>query len=206
MAGLLYKLVVGVTLTPPSIPTLSPVISSTSIPSPISILNQNILFYLAFALVIILDHIIFKSGWGVNFRSVGENPKAADTSGINVYRIRLIALILGNILVSISGSYIVATFTGTYTDTIISGRGWISIGIVIFSGWRIIYTLLGSFIISSLDTAVYVLQITGSPIRYQILQMIPFIAMMAILVWISKRASFPRALGKNYDREAYEEF
>jgi len=50
------------------------------------------------------------------------------------------------------------------------------------------------------------LQITGSPIRYQILQMIPFIAMMAILVWISKRASFPRALGKNYDREAYEEF
>jgi len=206
VAGLLYKLLIGITLLPPSIPTLKPIVAWAQLPPWISFLNQNPIFYTSIILVILMDYIIFKSGWGLSFRAVGENPKAADVSGIDVYTIRLISLILGNILVSLAGAYIVATFTGTYTDTIISGRGWISIGIVIFSGWRIIYTLVGSTIMASLETAIYILQSQRSPIQYQILQMIPFIAMLAVLIIISKKAVFPRALGRNYDREAYEEY
>jgi len=206
VAGLLYKLLIGITLLPPSIPTLKPIVAWAQLPPWISFLNQNPIFYTSIILVILMDYIIFKSGWGLSFRAVGENPRAADVSGIDVYTIRLISLILGNILVSLAGAYVVATFTGTYTDTIISGRGWISIGIVIFSGWRIIYTLVGSTIMASLETAIYILQSQRSPIQYQILQMIPFIAMLAVLIIISKKAMFPRALGRNYDREAYEEY
>jgi simple sugar transport system permease protein len=208
IAGLIYKLVIGITLTPPRIPVLTGLDwLSINVPFLGSVLlKQNPLFYIAIALIITLHMLIFSSGWGISYRAVGENPRAADTSGVDVMRVRLLALIMGNLLIALSGAYLVSTFTGTYTDTIVSGRGWISIGIAIFGGWRILESLLGAVIISSIETSIFILQASGTWIPYQILQMIPFISMISILVWISKKAILPRSLGRNYDRESYEEF
>lgn len=208
IAGLAYKIAIGVTLTPPRIPVLAGISWwGSSVPAVGQVLlSQNPLFYVAIALAMILHAAVFWSGWGLGYRAVGENPKAADASGIDVVRIRLLALVVGNTLIALAGAYLVSVFTGTYTDAIVSGRGWASIGVALFGGWRILHSLAGAVLMASIETAVYVLQASGLRIPYQLLQMIPFASMILILAWISRRASFPRALGKNYDRESFEEY
>jgi len=106
-------------------------------------------------------------------------------------------------LMALAGDYLVLAFTGTFTEYIVSGRGWISIALTLFGRWSPIP--LGSLLFSGIEVLIYQLQAMEVAIPYQFLLMMPFIVTLFILIWVYKRAEVPQALGKAYDREAIEE-
>ncbi|MEM1560364.1 MAG: ABC transporter permease [Ignisphaera sp.] len=208
IGNLMYKLVIGVVLVPPRIPLLQdvyiPFLSDIPIVGPV-LFQQNILFYLSILLALIIHYFMFKTAWGLNFRSVGENPKVADSMGINVFLIRYIATVLGSVLIALAGSYLPLAFTGTYTESIVGGRGWITIALTLFGKWSPLLIMLGSMIFAGTEAFVYRLQVAGLALPYQFLLMVPFLVTLVILIQVYRRAEMPQALGRPYDREAIEE-
>ncbi len=208
IGNLMYKLLIGVQLTPPRIPLLPdvyiPLLSDIPIIGPV-IFQQNALFYFAIILAIIIHYFMFKTPWGLNFRSVGEDPKVADSMGIDVFKVRYLATIVGSMLIALAGSYLPLVFTGTYTESLVGGRGWITIALTLFGKWSPILITLGSTIFAGTEVLVYRLQVFGLALPYQFLLMIPFIVTLVILIQVYRRAEVPQALGKPYDREAIEE-
>ncbi len=208
LGSLLYKVAIGVTLTPPRIQVLPPidipVLSSIPVIGEV-LFRQNILVYTTIAIALVFHYILFKTTLGLAVRAVGENPRAADTLGINVFLVRYVTVIIGAMLMALSGGYLVLAFTGTFTDYIVSGRGWISIALTLFGKWSPLPILFGSLIFSGVEVLVYQLQAMEVAIPYQFLLMLPFIVTLFILIWVYRRAEVPEALGKAYDREAIEE-
>lgn len=212
-ANLLYKLLIGVTLTPPSIGTLRPLIIPVLSDVPYigdTLFKHNLLVYLSFVLVAASYYVLYRTFIGLNFRAVGENPKAADTLGINVVLYRYVGTVVGTILMSVSGSYLVLSTTGLYTETIVLGRGWISIGIAIFGRWHPLWTLVGSVLFAGVEALVYLIQslqnVLGLRIPPESLLTLPFIATLIVLALVYKKAELPQAIGRPYDREAPEEY
>lgn len=212
-ANLLYKLLIGVTLTPPSIETLRPLTIPVVSELPYvgyALFKHNLLVYVSFALVAVSYYVLYRTFIGLNFRAVGENPKAADTLGINVVLYRYVGTVVGTILMSISGSYLVLSTTGLYTETIVLGRGWISLGIAIFGKWHPLWALVGSALFAGVEALVYLIQslqgVLGLRIPPESLLTLPFIATLIVLALVYKRAELPQAIGRPYDREAPEEY
>ena len=208
LGGFLYKDAIGVTLTPPRIqllPKISiPLLSHIPFIGPV-LFDQDLMVYLTIILIIFMHYLLYYTHYGLALRSVGENPRAADTLGVNVFLMRHLYTIIGSLLMGLAGAYLVVAFTGTYTDTIVSGRGWISIAIALFGKWSPIPVWFGALIFAGIEVLVYTLQSMGINIPYQILLMIPFIVTLLILIYTSRKALMPGALGKPYDREAIEE-
>ncbi|MEM0025716.1 MAG: ABC transporter permease [Zestosphaera sp.] len=212
-ANLLYKLLIGVTLTPPYIETLRPLTIPVLSDVPYvgdALFKHNLFVYLSFILVAMSYYMLYKTYVGLNFRAVGENPKAADTLGINVTLYRYVGTIIGTILMSVSGSYLVLSTTGLYTETIVLGRGWISVGIAIFGRWHPLWALVGSALFAGVESLVYLIQslqsVLGLRVPPESLLTLPFIATLIVLALVYKRAELPQAIGRPYDREAPEEY
>ena len=208
LGSLLYKVYIGVTLEPPRVPVLQsievPLLSAIPIIGP-ALFSQNAMVYATVGIAIALHYLLYRTMAGLNIRSVGENPRAADALGINVYMTQYITTIMGSMLMSLAGAYLVLAFTGVYTDYIVSGRGWIAIALTLLGKWSPIPILLGSLLFSGVETLVFQLQARDVAIPYQFLLMLPFIVTLLVLIWVYRRAEIPQALGKSYEREAIEE-
>lgn len=117
-----------------------PILSKIPIVGPIFFEHQPMV-YLLFALVIFLQYAVFHTPWGLRMRSVGEHPRAADTVGINVNRLRFINVILGGILAGLGGAFLVLESVGRFQKLMTSGRGFIALAVMIFGRW----TPVGAF-------------------------------------------------------------
>ena len=204
LSTLLYKIAIGVTLSPPLIPTLR----NWSIPglSRIPVLgevlfNQNVLVYAGILLSAGLYFYLYKTSWGLALRSVGENPKAADSLGINVHRYQYWTTILGSALMGLAGAYLPMVYTGTFTAGIVQGRGWLAIALTFFGGWRPDFILYGALFFAGLDALSLRAQIAGGIIPYQFLLTIPYVVTILVMIFAFKWAKVPAFLGQNYDRE-----
>lgn len=208
LGSFLYKISIGVVLTPPRIEVLPrlpiPLLRDIPIIGQ-AFFAQNILVYITVILALIIQYLLFSTGFGLNVRSIGESPRVADALGVNVMLYRYLFTILGSMLIGLAGAYLPLCLTGSFTDTIVGGRGWISIAIAIFGKWSPLQILLGSLVFGGIDVTNYWLQAQRVAIPYQFLQMLPFLVTLAILIRTSRRAEMPLAIGKPYDREAIEE-
>jgi simple sugar transport system permease protein len=204
LSTLLYKIVIGVTLQPPIIPTLDalpiPVLSRIPILGPI-LFEQNILVYFAVLLSLFLYYILYKTSLGLELRSVGENPKAADSLGVNVSGFRYVATALGGALMGLAGAYLPMVFTGTFTEGMVAGRGWISIALTFFGGWSPHVILVGALFFAGVEVLALRVQVRGLGIPYQFLLMAPYVATILVMIFASSRLRAPAFLGGNYDRE-----
>jgi ABC-type uncharacterized transport system permease subunit len=110
--------------------------------------SQNILVYASFAVAIVLGLVLYRTTWGLEIRAVGENPEAADAAGINVNRVRHLCVILGAVLAGVAGASLVLGYLGLYNagDTLVAGRGWIAIVVVIFARWSPYKAIAGSWL------------------------------------------------------------
>lgn len=204
LSTLLPKLALGVMLTLPQIPTLPnvpiPLLSRLPILGDV-FFNQNWLVYFSVLLTIFLYYFLYKTSYGLEMRSVGETPQAADSLGINVVRTRYIATIVGGALMGMAGTYIPMVYTGLFTEGIVKGRGWLSIALTFFGGWTPNLIFLGSLFFSGIEVLAYNVQVSGSTVPYQFLLMLPYIATIIVMIFTFRRARVPAFLGKNYDRE-----
>ena len=204
LSTLFYKIAIGVTLTPPLIPTLRnrPIPGLSRIPVLGEVLfNQNVLVYVGILLSIALYFYLYKTSWGLALRSVGENPKAADSLGINVRRYQYWTTILGSALMGLAGAYLPMVYTGTFTAGIVQGRGWLAIALTFFGGWRPDFILYGALFFAGLDVLSLRAQIAGGFIPYQFLLTIPYVVTILVMIFAFKWAKVPAFLGQNYDRE-----
>jgi ABC-type uncharacterized transport system permease subunit len=204
LSTLLPKLAIGVTLQPPLIPTLKsvPIPILSDIPILGSILfNQNLLVYFAILLSLFLYYLLYKTSIGLELRSVGENPKAADSLGVNVSRMRYVTAIVGGMLMGLAGAYLPMVYTGTFTQGMVQGRGWISIALTFFGGWSPLPILLGSLFFAGVEVLALRVQIGAFGVPYQFLLTLPYIATILVMIFASRRLRPPAFLGQNYDRE-----
>jgi ABC-type uncharacterized transport system permease subunit len=122
-------------------------LSDVPIVGPI-LFSQNVFVYFSFLAAVVLGLVLYRTTWGLKIRAVGENPEAADAAGINVNLVRHLCVILGAILAGVAGASLVIGYLGLYNagDTLVAGRGWIAIVVVIFARWSPYKAILGSWV------------------------------------------------------------
>ena len=205
LPSLLYRIFVGVRLVAPRI-ELMPAIRIpflADIPYLGTIFfEQPLLVYLTFILVPVMSFFLFRTPAGLRLRAVGENPRAADTLGINVSRTRFACVITGCAIIGLAGYFIPAILTATYTEGIIGGRGWIALQLVIFGRWLPGAAISGAVLFAYIEALQYRLALINKYIPPQLFQALPYIVAILVMIQVYRRAEKPAALMKPYDREA----
>lgn len=204
ISTLLPKLLIGVTLSPPLVDTLKdiqiPLLSKIPFIGEV-FFNQNILVYASVLVSVFLWWFLYKTSFGLALRSTGEYPQAADSLGINVTRMRYLTSIAGGALIGLAGVYLPLVYTGTFTDGMVKGRGWLAIALTFFGGWKPINIMFGSLFFSGIEVMSYKVQVSGIGIPYQFLLMLPYLATILVMIFTFRRSTVPGFLGQNYDRE-----
>lgn len=171
-----------------------------------SFFNQNPLVYISYIMVTILWFILYKTSFGLNLRSVGENPSMADSLGINVFLIRYVATLVGGALCGISGALLILGYYPSWYDGITAGRGWIAVALVIFSSWNPLYAFFGAYFFGLVGTLNATFQSIGfRAIPTDFFRTLPYLLTIVVLVIFSstrfRRRKMPSSLGKPYSRE-----
>ena len=162
--------------------------------------------YLAIAVAIVLWYFLTRTRAGLNLRSVGENPATADAAGINVTRYQYLATCIGAGISGLGGLYYTMDYIkGTWgNDGTIESLGWLALALVIFSVWRPLNTIWGSYLFGALTWLYfYIPNLTRKDM--ELFKMLPYLVTIAVLILIStrkKRENQPPAhLGLSYFRE-----
>ena len=164
--------------------------------------SHDLLAYISLLLVPTLWFVLFKTSIGLKLRSVGENPGAADASGVNVYLTRYLATCFGGSMAGLAGAYLTLAVTPSWTEGMSAGKGWIVIALTIFALWDPFKALIGSWLFGGLFSLQFMIQGQGIPV--QLINIIPYLATLVVLglvLLFSEQLGAPSALLKNYERE-----
>ncbi|HZQ06321.1 MAG TPA: ABC transporter permease [Anaerolineae bacterium] len=208
LAGLvtfLNKLIFGVGYIPPKTEGFQavyvPGLSDLPIVGPV-LFQQNILVYLGFLLVPIVGIIIYRTTFGMNIRAVGEHPRAADSVGVNVFRTRYLAIIIGGLFAGLAGAFLTLAWTGLFTDIITSGRGWLAIALVFFGKWNPYRLAAGALLFGFVNAVQLRMQaMSGQMVAFQLMLMLPYLLCILVLIVVSRKAGGPANLTVPYKRE-----
>lgn len=163
--------------------------------------NHTPVVYLTYLLVPLTALFFNKMQAGLNYKAVGEYPKAAETMGINVISVKYVACIICGALAGIGGSYLTICYTSTYSEGIVAGRGFIALSAVIFGRWLPSGAFLACLLFGFCDAMQIRLQILSPQTPYQLLQMIPYVCTLLALIFFGIKKAGPKAKGKPYYRE-----
>lgn len=164
-------------------------------------LDQTHMVYLAYLLVVFTVIYFNRTKSGLNYKAVGEYPKAAATLGIDVIGIKYTASVICGALAGIGGAYLTTCYTTTYVDGNIAGRGFIALAAVIFGRWNAGGVLIACLFFGFCDALQIRLQVGSYNIPYQFFQMIPYIATVVVLAAIGMKKAGPKSCGKPYRKE-----
>ena len=168
--------------------------------------------WVSIILVIVANFVLFRTRWGLRTRAVGENPRAADTVGINVRWMRYANVLIGAGIAGLGGAYFTLEAVPSFETLITNGRGFIALAAMIFGGW----TPFGAWAAALLFGAANALQINahaclykpleipkqfGVPISSQIIGMFPYLLTIIVLAGVIGRAIPPAADGVPYETE-----
>ena len=163
--------------------------------------NHTPIVYLIYLMVPFTYVFLNKTKAGLNFKAVGEFPKAAESLGINVIRQKYLACIICGALAGIGGAYLTTCYISTYSDGVVSGRGFIALSAVIFGRWMPGGVLVAALLFGFTDALQLRLQVMSSGTPYQLLAMLPYLCTLFVLAFLGIKKAGPRANGKPYFRE-----
>jgi simple sugar transport system permease protein len=179
-----------------------PVLSQIPIIGEIFFTNIYITVYVAFLLVLVTWYVVYKTRFGLRLRATGENPHAADSMGINVYKIRYAGVMLSGAFAGIAGAVMVLTQDTQYTVFSIHGTGFIALAALIFGKWKPAGVLYASFFFGFSQIlrlyATDIPLISGLPM--ELFQALPYIITIVALLIFSSKAVGPKAAGEPYDK------
>lgn len=184
------------TFSPISIPLLSevPVLGPT-------LFDHTFVIYLTFFLIVGIQLMLFYTRWGLRTRAVGEHPRAADTLGVNVFKIRYVNVIAGGMVGGLGGAYLVLSSVGRFDELMTAGKGFIGLAAMIFGKWNPIGVFGSSLIFGFADSLQTRLAILGVPIPSQFLLMAPYLVTMIVLAGVVGQSRAPAADGEPYEKE-----
>ena len=200
LSDLLFQKLLGTVETVKGFPKLDiPVLSDLPVVGEI-FFRQNVLVYIAFALVPIAWFILNKTTLGLKIRAVGENPEAADSLGVSIARIRYFTIILGGTLSGVAGASMSIALLNVFQQNMTSGLGFIAVALVYFGAWRPWGVLGGALLFSLVNSLQLWIQVLGIPIPSDIAVMMPYILTILELVATVSRVRAPSALTKVFER------
>ncbi len=163
--------------------------------------QQNIFVYGAAVIIAVATYYLFHTRAGLRARAVGEHPEAADTLGINVYRLRYINVTIGGMVAGFAGAWFTLGSVGRFDINMTNGRGFIGLAAMIFGRWHPVGALLAALVFGFADSLQQKLAILQTPIPSEFLAMAPYIATIVLVAGLVGRARPPAADGKPYIKE-----
>jgi ABC-type uncharacterized transport system permease subunit len=205
VASTVYRWTLGNSALPQSIAMFQPLhigfLSDLPLIGPV-LLGQTLLFYLTIALALVAQFVLFRTNFGLALRASGENPATADSAGISVARMRYAGTLLSGAAAGMAGAYLVLAQVGIFRETIVSGQGFIALGIVIFGRWNPLKATLAAIVFGACDALQLSLQIFGTHVPPQLLLALPYVVtILAISGLFGGRAVQPAALMTPYVKE-----
>ena len=198
-----FRLIVPVAGTPPTIVPFQPIdvpsLSSLPFLGP-ALFTQTAPTYLAIVVALVMAYIIFRTPVGLAIRMTGENPHAAEAQGVDPMTVRYGAVIAGSALMAVGGAFLTLSAFNSFFPTMVQGRGWICIALVVFASWRPGRALFGALLFAFFDAFQLRLQTAVEGVPYQIFLMTPYILSIAALAVMARRARVPQALMQPYRR------
>jgi simple sugar transport system permease protein len=167
--------------------------------------NLNLMIWLMFAVVVLSFIVLFKTPLGLRIRSVGEHPRAADTVGISVFKIRYAAVVLSGVLAGLGGAYLSFGTGNAFNENMTAGRGFIALAAVIFGNWRP-FGAFGACLLFGFSSAL-ALRLQGSPLlptdlaSANLLSTLPYVLTLVVLVGVIGRSRGPAAAGRPYVKQ-----
>jgi simple sugar transport system permease protein len=152
-------------------------------------------------MITVATYYLFHTRMGLRARAVGEHPEAADTLGINVYRLRYINVTIGGMVAGFGGAWFTLGSVGRFDDNMTGGRGFIGLAAMIFGRWHPVGALLAALVFGFADSLQQKLAILQVPIPSEFLAMAPYIATIVLVAGIVGRARPPAADGKPYIKD-----
>jgi simple sugar transport system permease protein len=177
-----------------------PVLSKIPVIGPMFFEHQPIV-YLMYILVAAVAGIFAYTKWGLRTRSIGEHPRAADTLGINVNRMRYINVIIGGMVAGVGGAYFSLGEVGRFEDNMTNGKGFVALAALIFGKWTAIGGMAAGLLFGFADALQDKMQILNVGIPPEFLQMTPYVLTVIVLAGVIGRAIPPAAIGKPYEKQ-----
>lgn len=166
--------------------------------------NQTPIVYILFITIIAIHFMLFYTRWGLRTRAVGEHPRAADTLGVNVFKIRYINVIIGGMIAGVGGAYFTIGSVGRFDEAITAGKGFIGLAAMIFGRWTPLGAYGASLIFGFSDALQARLQVLGKtqvPIPTEWLLILPYLVTMIVLAGVVGKTVAPAADGKPYTKD-----
>lgn len=163
--------------------------------------QQNIFVYGAMVMVAVATYYLFYTRSGLRARAVGEHPKAADTLGIDVYRIRYVNVTIAGMVAGFGGAFLTLGLVGRFDQNMTGGRGFIALAAMIFGRWHPVGALMAALIFGFADSLQQKMALLQTPIPSEFLAMAPYIATIVVVAGLIGRARPPAADGKAYVKE-----
>ena len=163
--------------------------------------QHNFFVYGALVLIVASTFYLFKTGIGLRLRAVGEHPKAADTLGVNVLKLRYLNVILAGMVAGFGGAWFTIGSVGRFDEAMTGGRGFIGLAAMIFGRWHPVGALMAALVFGFADSLQQKLAILRTPIPSEFLAMAPYIATIVLVAGLIGRARAPNAIGKPYIKE-----
>lgn len=158
---------------------------------------------LALLLVPVCWYVLYKTPFGLRIRAIGENPEAADAAGVNVIRLRYIAVILSGVIAAAGGAYLSIGQSSLFTRGMTAGRGYIALAALILAKWKPVPVLFACLFFGLTEAISIQIQgvftmPSGEPIPVQFIQVIPYVLTIIVLAGFIGLSRAPKALGTPY--------
>ncbi len=162
--------------------------------------HHSLMTYGAFALVPLAWWVLNKTTWGLKVRSVGQNPEAADSLGVNVIQVRYTAVTLGGVLAGIAGASLSISLLGIFQENLTNGMGFIAVALVYFGSWKPLGVLAGALLFSTVNALQLWVQVLNLNIPSDVAVMLPYLLTIIALALPFRRALQPAMLTKPFTR------
>ena len=156
--------------------------------------------YLVYPMVPAAWWLLYRTRWGLEVRAVGENPQAADVTGIDVNKRRRQSIYVAGLTAGLGGGYLVLGQVGRFEDAIVGGQGFIAIAAVIFGGWTLRGVIGGCVLFGTVNSFRLTLPTVGHELNSELLSAAPFVVTIVTVSFFAYRTREPRALAQPFVR------
>jgi simple sugar transport system permease protein len=156
--------------------------------------------YLIYPLIPLAWFVLYRTRWGLEVRSVGENPQAAHVSGIDVNKRRREGVYISGLTSGLGGGYLLLGQIGLFDNSLVGGRGFIAIAAVIFGGWRLRGAIAGCLLFGTVDSFRTSIQVAGHKVNAELLQSLPYVVTILTVAFFAHRHRPPAALARPFER------
>ena len=162
--------------------------------------NYNIMIYVIIALLFVSHYVMFHTKLGLKVRAVGENPRACDTLGINVYRVRYGAVLYSTMMCGLAGAYLSTINLSRFNEDMVVGRGFIALSAVVFGRYSPLGVLIASLVFGGGQALEAKFAALNTPVPDQLLQMLPYVLTILALVVSAGKSGSPAAETIPYEK------